>query len=175
MFASAHIREVKMKIAAFCLCYVLILTAPCVMAQQANTPNQSWDDLRQLPAGEKLQVQRKTGKKKVSGSLVSIFDTELIIQRKGKSESFSRDEVKNIWRVAPPSRKDEMIGALCLGAGLLFGVVVAMGIALDKPCGGDCADEEMGMVAALVGIPAAGFLAYRLLGKGKRTLIYSAP
>src|SRR5215475_8925440 len=37
----AHIREVKMKIAALCLCWFLILTAPSVMAQQTTTPNQS--------------------------------------------------------------------------------------------------------------------------------------
>ena len=41
-----------MKIVAFCLCWVLILTAPSVMAQQTVTPNPSWDVLRQLQAGE---------------------------------------------------------------------------------------------------------------------------
>jgi hypothetical protein len=49
-----------MKITAFCLCRLLILTARGVMAQQTTTPNQSsivpnqsWALLRQLQAGEK--------------------------------------------------------------------------------------------------------------------------
>ena len=98
-----------MKITAFCLFWLSIFTAPVVMAQQHTTtnqssiaPNQSWDLLRQLQAGEKIEVERKTGKKKVSGKFVSLSDTELVIVRKGKNESFSRDEVKNIWRVKPP-------------------------------------------------------------------------
>ena len=94
-----------MKIFAFCLCWILILTAPGVMAQQTAAPNQSWDLLRQLQAGEKLEVERKTVKKKLSGKFVSQSDTELVIERKGKNESISRDEVKNIWHVKPPSRK----------------------------------------------------------------------
>src|SRR2546422_1005852 len=123
----AHIQEVKMKIAAICLCWILILSAPGVMAQQTVAPNQSWDALRQLQGGEKLEVRRKTGKKKVSGKLVSLSDANLIMARKGKSESFSRDEVKNIWRVAPPSREKRALGSLCLGAGVMFGLVVAAG------------------------------------------------
>src|SRR5262245_9285227 len=99
--ASAISLEIHMKIVALCLCWALILTAPGVMAQQGAAPNQSWDVLRQLQGGEKLEVEKKTGKKKVSGRLVSLSDADLIIARKGKTESFSRDEVKNIWRVAP--------------------------------------------------------------------------
>jgi hypothetical protein len=93
-----------MKSFAFCLCWILILTAPGMMTQQTAAPNQSWDLLRQLQAGEKLEVERKTGKKKVSGKFVSLSDTELVIERKRKNVSFMRDEVKNTWRVTPPSR-----------------------------------------------------------------------
>lgn len=50
-----------MKIAAFCLCWLLVPTAPGAMAQQIKIPNQSWDVLRQLRAGEKLEVERKVG------------------------------------------------------------------------------------------------------------------
>jgi len=70
-----------MKIAAFCLCWALILTAPGVMAQQTTAPSQSWDVLRQLQGGEKLEVEKKTGKKKVSGKFVSLSDAELVIVR----------------------------------------------------------------------------------------------
>jgi hypothetical protein len=55
-----------MKNLAFCLCWVLICATPGVMAQQTATPNQSWDVLRQLRAGQKLKVDRK---KRSQGSL----------------------------------------------------------------------------------------------------------
>jgi len=169
-----------MRITAFCLCLLSIFVAPGVMAQQPATPtqsstvpNQSWDVLRQLQ-GEKIEVERKTGKKKISGRIISLYDSELIIARKGKAESFRRDEVKNIWRIAPPGRVKQALGYICIGAGFYFGLVVAVGIGL-RECDGSCVREGIGVVAALIGIPAAGFLADRALSKGKRALIYSAP
>ena len=98
-----------MKIVVFCLCWVLIGATPSVMAQQTVPPHQSWDVLRQLQVGEKIQVDRKTVKKKLSGKFLSLSDVELAIERKGKVESISRDEVKNIWRVKPPSRTKRAI------------------------------------------------------------------
>ena len=166
-----------MKIAAFCLCWALILTAPCVMAQQTAAPSQSWDVLRQLQGGEKLEVEKKTGKKKVSGKFVSLSEAELVIARKGNGESFSRDEVKNIWRVAPPGRAKQGLGDMCRGAGFASGfvaVIAAVGFGL-RECDGGCSDEGVGIVVALAGISVAGFLADRALSKGARTLIYSAP
>jgi hypothetical protein len=165
-----------MKIVALCLCWVLIFTAPGVMAQQTISPNQSWDALRQLLAGEKVEVERKTVKKKVSGKVVRLSDTELVIERKRKNENFTRDEVKNIWRVAPPSRRKKVIfGVIGGSVGAFFGVGLAVGLAFN-PCNGSCAGEETGAVAALIGLPAAGVFAGRALaGSGKRTLIYSAP
>jgi len=160
-----------MKIAANCLCWILILTAPGVMAQQTVAPNQSWDVLRQLQAGEKIEVERKTGKNKLSGKFVSMSDTELVIERKGKNESISRDEVKNIWRVKPPSRKKRAIlTAIGGGAGVFVGLITAVGILYSE--GG----SEAGALAALIGIPVGCALAgYAMAGSGKRTLIYSAP
>lgn len=164
-----------MKIVAFCLCCVLILTAPCVMAQQTITPNQSWDVLRQLQAREKLEVERKVGKKKISGKFVSLSDTELVIERKRKNESFSRDEVKNVWHVAPPSRKKRAIfTTIGGGVGLFLGFFAGLVIA-------DSVTDDIGEAyAALGGIVAGGALGgalagYALAGSGQRTLIYSAP
>ena len=160
-----------MRIVVFCLCWILILTAPGVMAQQASAPNQSWDLLRQLQAQDKLRVERKGVKKKVSGKLVSVSDTELIIERKGKNESFTRDEVKNIWRITPPSRKKRVIlTSIGIGAGVFFGLVSAVAIVFSE--GG----SEGAAIAALIGIPIGGAAGgYALAGNGKRTLIYSAP
>jgi hypothetical protein len=165
-----------MKIAAFCLFWVLICATPGVMAQQTAAPHQSWDVLRQLQAGEKIQVDRKTVKKKLSGKFVSLSDTELAIERKGKAESISRDEVKNIWRVKGPSRKKQVIFAAIGGtAGAFLGMVIAIGFALD-PCNGSCAGEATGAITAAIGLPVAGVFAGRALaGSRERTLIYSAP
>ena len=167
----AYIQGDKMKIVAFCLCWLLILTAPGVMAQQTAAPNQSWDVLRQLQAGEKIQVERKTDKNKLSGKFVSQSDTELVIERKRKNVSFGRDEVKNIWRVKPPSRKKRAIfTAIGGGAGYFLGFLAALEIVFSE--GG----SEAGAYAALFGISAGGALAgYAMAGSGKRTLIYSAP
>jgi hypothetical protein len=172
----AHIQEVKMKIAASCLCWILILTAPGVMAQQPTAPNQSWDVLRQLQAGEKIEVERKTDEKKLSGKFVSMSDTELVIERKRKNVSFGRDEVKNIWRVKPPSSKKRVIfAAIGGGAGFFAGALIGLGLAL-KPCRPNCGGEKAGEVALVVGLTAGGaLLGHAMAGSGKRTLIYSAP
>lgn len=165
-----------MKITAFCLCCFLILTAPGVMAQQPKAPNQSWDELRQLRAGEKIEVERKTASKKVSGNFASLSDVELVIKRKGKNESFGRDEVEYVWRVAPPGRRKQVIfGAIGGTLGILFGAPLALSLGF-KQCGGSCADEGVGIVALLIGLPVAGVLIGRkMAGNGKRALIYSAP
>src|SRR5262245_3307730 len=165
-----------MRIAIFCLCWILILTTPGVMAQQTATASQSWDVLRQLSVGEEIRVERKVGDKKVSGRMVSLSDTELVIERKRKTETFRRDEVKNIWRVAAPSRRKKAIfGAIGGGLGFFVGVPIAVSLGF-KQCGGSCVDEGIGAYAALIGLPVAGALAGRAMaGNGKRTLIYSAP
>ncbi len=160
-----------MKVAAFCLCWIVILTLHGVLAQQAGAPNQSWDALRQLQGGEKLEVEKKAGKKKVSGKFVSLSDSELVIVRKGKNESFSRDEVKNIWRVKPPgTMKRVMFDVIGGGLGYLCGFITAE--AVD--------DEKYIVVVALtMGAMMYGGFAlfdYLISKKGSnRILIYTAP
>ncbi len=164
-----------MKFIATCLCWVLILTSPGVLAQQTAPPNQSWDTLKQTLAAGRVMVEKKTGKK-FTGRFNSISDTELVIERKGKPETFSRDDVKTVWTVVPPSRtKQTVFGVAGLAGGLMAGVFIAVGLGF-KDCGGSCGDEGTGIVAALIGLPVAGVLAGRALaGQGKRTLVYSAP
>ena len=165
-----------MKITVICLCSLLILTAPGVMAQQPTVTNQPWDVLRQLQPGRKLEIESKTIKKKVSGKFVSLSDTELVIERKRKNVSFRRDEVKNIWRVTPPSRKKQVIlAAIGGGAGFFAGALIGLSLAL-KPCQPNCGDERAGEVAAVVGLSVGGVLLGRAAaGSGKRALLYSAP
>src|SRR5262245_3858717 len=167
-----------MKITAFCLFWLSIFTAPVVMAQQHTTtnqssiaPNQSWDLLRQLQAGEKIEVERKTVKKKVSGKFVSLSDAELVIARKGKNESFSRDEVKNIWRVKPPGLlKRAMLDVIGGGLGYLGGFITA-----------EAVDDEKYIVVVALAMGAMMYggivlFDYLISKKGsKRILIYTAP
>jgi len=155
----------------------LILTAPGVMAQQGAAPYQSWDALRQLQAGDKLRVERKAGKKR-SGKMVSLSDAELVIERKGKNQSFKRDEVRRVWQVDPPSRLQRVKSASATGSvRFLVGALIGIGIALGADdCSGRCDDEEAAAIAVMVGLSAAGLLVGALMpGDGKRTLIYSAP
>ncbi len=165
----------RSRIAAVCLCWIVIFLAPGAKAQQPGASTQSWDALRQTAAGEKLLVERKGGKR-VSGRAISISDTELLIERKGKTESFKREDVQKVWRVAPPSRAKQVIfGSLGAFGGLFAGLALAVPIALSD-CGGSCVGEGAAMISLVVGLPVAGALAGRALaGKGKRTLIYSAP
>ena len=169
-----------MKITAFCLCWLLILTAPGVMAQQTTTPNQSsiapkqsWDELRQMPVTGNLRVERKDGKK-FSGEIIRVTDTELEINRKGKLESFRRDEVKKVWLVVSPSNRTrfQTVGGI---SGFLAGIMIIAQLGF-KECGGDCGGEKAGIAAAFIGLPIIGLLVGRALaGKSKRTLVYSAP
>jgi hypothetical protein len=165
----------KSRLVVVWLCSILLLTSPEVLAQQAATSNQSWNVLQQTLSTGKVMVEKKNGRK-VTGELKSLSDTELVIERKGKPETFSRDEVKNVWTVAPPSRmKQTVFGAAGLAGGLFAGIFIAVGLGF-KDCGGSCADEGTGIVAALIGLPVAGVFAGRwLAGSGKRMLVYSAP
>ncbi len=157
------------------LCLITALSAINARAQSAKVTNQTWDVLRQLSAGQKLRVERKDGKK-FSGRLIASSDTELQIERKKRTESFNRDDVQKVWQVGKPSRAKQVIfAAIGGGAGFLAGYAIGIGLAF-KDCGGNCLDEGVGIIAAIVGLPMAGAAAgWALAGGGKRTLIYSAP
>lgn len=164
----------RVKTISILLCWVLILTSPGVLAQQTATANQSWDVLQQTLSAGKVMIEKKTGKK-VTGELNGITDTELVIERKNKLETFKRDEVKNIWTVGPPSRtKQKIFGGLGFAGGLLGGAMIAVALGF-KQCGDSCTEEGIGIVAALVGLPIAGLFLGASTVKGKRTLVYSAP
>lgn len=156
------------------LCLALALSTTNALAQGAAQVNQSWDVLRQLPGVQTLQVERRDGKKS-NGQIVSCSDTELVIERKGKLETFTRNDVKKVWTVAPANRTQKAIFG---GIGLLGGVMAGAAIAISlgfKQCGGSCVDEGAGALAAVIGLPTAGVIGGRALARGKRTLIYSAP
>jgi hypothetical protein len=159
-----------MKLVAFCMCCVLILIAPGVMAQQPTDPIHSWDVMSQFQRGEKIEVQRKIGRRVYTGEIVSLSDTELEIDSNGKLLNFSRDEVRRVWYFPPPSRSKRIFDAMLVGAGLfLLAFVVAA--AASSECS-ECVEEVVG---ASVGVGAgAGLIAY-LKPSRKHRLIYIAP
>jgi hypothetical protein len=173
--APCQFKEVNMKIAAYCLCWIVILTTPGVRAQQVAAVYQSWEEMSQTLTQGKLQIVRADGKK-VTGKLISLSDTELVIDRKGKPQGFMRDDVKRVWLVDGPGRlKRGIFMGVGGGVGFLAGAMIAIGLGF-KQCGGSCANEKAGIAGALIGLPVAGVLAGKALaGKGKRILIYSAP
>lgn len=153
----------------------LALPPANALAQGAEHVNQSWDVLRQLLVEEDLQIETRDDRKS-SGRFISYSDTQLLLRRGNKTESFNRNDVEKVWSVAPPSRTKRAIFA---GLGALGGFIAGLTIAVSlgfKDCDGSCASEKTGIVAALIGLPAAGLIGGRALaGRGKRTLIYSAP
>lgn len=156
------------------LCLAMTLTSLPVLGQGTTPANQSWDVLRQLPGAQTLQVEKRNGKKS-SGQIISCSDTELVIERKGKPETFSRNDVKKVWVIAPASRQKKAIfGGIGAGVGIVVGVPLGVSLGF-KRCGGNCADEGAAALALLIGLPVAGAFAGRALATGKRTLIYSAP
>ncbi|MGH9841311.1 MAG: hypothetical protein ACREEM_21365 [Blastocatellia bacterium] len=169
----------KRSFIALCLCWSLVLSVTRVIAQDANATtmggSQDWEVVRQLLTGEKVQIEKKDGKK-LTGVKAGATDVELYIERKGKTVDLKREEVRRVWRVAPPSRKKQwLFGGIGAGVGLAAGLGIATGLAL-KQCGGSCTGEGVGIVAAIVGLPAGGAVAgVTLAGDGKRTLLYTAP
>ena len=160
-----------MKVVAFCLCWIVILTLPGVRAQQAGAPTQSWDVLRQTTVTGNLRVERKDGKK-FSGEIIRVTNTELEINRKGKLESFRRDEVKNIWRVKRPGfGKRVLFGAMGGGLALLSvaGAVRSFNVSEKY--------VYVVLLITLAAIPIGAFMVDYLVSRKmtKRILIYSAP
>jgi hypothetical protein len=115
-------------------------------------------------------VQRKIGRRVFTGEIVSFSDTELEIDNDGKILSFSRDEVRRVWYLPPPSRANRIFDAILLGTGLFF-LTLVIGAGVNSECG-DCVAEVIG-VSAGVGA-AAGLLSY-FKPIRKHKLIYIAP
>lgn len=72
-------------------------------------------------------------------------------------------------------KSDRDLAGWGASGGLIAGlaIVVLLGF---KDCAGSCTSKKTGIIAALIGLSAGGLIGGRALaGKGKRTLIYSAP
>lgn len=165
----------KTQLAAILLfCPVLLLLAAPAHAQQTSPANTDWDALRAVPIGQKLRVETKAGKR-TKRRLVAFSNTEITLAHRKRVETIKREQVRTVWRVDPPKRAKRVIfTSVGAGAGLIAGL--ALGVSLGfKDCGGNCADEGAGILAAIIGLPVGGALAGRALAGHRYRLLYTAP
>lgn len=163
----------KSILALFGCCLLTLISVRGALAQGTNTPPQTWDAVQQTPAGEKLSVQTRDGKK-VLGDMVSASDTTLWLEERQQPRALQRADIQKVWRVAPPSRsKQKFYSGIGTGVGLFAGLALAIS-QTEVQCG-DCTGTKVGIVAAIIGFPVGGAIIGRALARGKRILIYYAP
>src|SRR5262249_16882735 len=115
---------------------------------------------------------RKVDGNRPTGKMISLSDTELVIERKGKTVSFNRDEVKKVWRIVPPSRSKKLRSAQA-GAGIgLFPGLIAV-LAIEEEQWGGC--KNAAALAAFAGVIVGCALIGYFAARSNRALIYSAP
>ena len=146
----------------------LLLLALCVAPAWAQKPEESWDNLGQLQAGQKVEVIDQN-LKTIHGTFVS-FSEERISLRQGKREVFI--ERGNVLRVGALSSSRRLRNALIgAGVGLGLGVVGGTGV-LVAAGGSDSPGVVLGPAAAVgMGVGAAGGYfsgGYRTIYRGKR-------
>ena len=148
------------------------LLAPVTLVGQVATND--WSRVTSVPAGNKLSVKLKTGKK-IDGTFSSATDTSLTLLVKNTSTEIKRDDVSRIQQVSGTSAtKSTLIG---LGAGAGAGALLgAVGEATDDD--NSFADLNGAAVAAGLTVlgAAAGAITGFVIGKTrkKRVLLYEA-
>jgi hypothetical protein len=102
---------------------ICVLGVPCASLAQSNSA--SWDNLKALQAGEKIQVaQIKLNT--VSGPFVSVSDAAISVEVEGGPQTIQRQEVRSVRLARHGHRlRNSLIGG---------GVGAGMGAATDKLC-----------------------------------------
>src|SRR6185436_12326757 len=76
----------------------------------AQAASGDWATVRAVPAGEKLAVELKSGKRE-NGKVIRTSDTGLTLQNGKKEKEIPRDDVRRVHRVAGKSAgKSTLIG-----------------------------------------------------------------
>ena len=152
---------------ALALMLILETAGPLAFAQQ---PRGDWTAVQSLPADQHISIGLKTGRH-VRGEFLSATNNEVTITRKGKGESFAKDEIGQIESL---ERKAEKGKYAAIGAGIGTGAGAGIGVAKASSASDD------GGIYTVVGVAmGAGFgaLGGFLWGQAKRkhVLIYQAP
>lgn len=101
-------------------CLLSSIMSPAVIAQQPAVND--WNAVQSLSSDQEILITLKTGNE-VKGKFLDAGASELSITRKGKHESFARDDIAQIHRVKGKAKKGlfALMGA-GIGAGAGFGI-----------------------------------------------------
>jgi len=128
------------------LLLMCILAAPCSSFAQSSTA--SWESLKAIPAGEKIQV-REMNSKKISGTLVSVSDAAISLQGQSGAQTIQMHDVRSVKLMKHAHRlRNSLIGA---GVGAGLGAAIGAGTSTNNnPCIGYCGKAiPVGFGAAL--------------------------
>ena len=153
---------------------LLALLANTSIAQTVSGSAREWEAVKAMAPGESLRVRLKDGKK-VEGTVRSVSDTLLVLDRGTTANDLNRDTIAKVHRIVRRSKGRSIGKSTALGAGIGFGVGAGVGIA-----GGTYEDlETAGLVGFLGGFGAMigagiGALVGAIYVKPGRVLIYEA-
>jgi hypothetical protein len=147
----------------------LVVMAVLAMPATAGVDLTSWDNIRQLAAGEQIEIVRKQAEA-VKGEFVLLTNEAVTVRTRGGEVTTTRAEVIEVRR-ARVGRKATWIGVgVGGGAGALIGV--AAGEALANESGGDFRNLKPIIAGACA---AVGALVGSLVGSGignRRAVVY---
>lgn len=148
------------------LALVLALLTPAFARAQSAIG--SWDNLKQLHPGQKIEVV-DLHLKKSKGKFVSLTDEAISLRNKKQQQSITRAEVMRVSVRDASHRKREMV----LGAAIAGGAALAIGLLANAPArneGTGCDGCVAGFAAAAAGGGAAlgATCGYRTIYRAKK-------
>ena len=153
---------------------VLLVNANLAIAQSVSDSPREWEAVKAIAPGEKLIVRLKDGRK-VEGTVRSVSDTLLALNRGTSTNDLNRDSISKVYRMVRRSAARSIGKSAAMGAGIGFGIGAGVGIA-----GGTYEDLEtaelvgfLGGFGALIGA-GIGSLVGAIYVKPRRVLIYEA-
>ncbi len=164
----------KYKIVSAGLIVVFLIVpfgTPTALAQQISQPRfGTWDAVKGIPYGEKVEIKLKGGKM-VKGEVASVSDTAIIVGSGSKSVTTTRDDVNRLSRIIKKSsRKPVLVGAL-VGAGILGG-----GTAI-AAAGSSNSGDDAAVFTVLMGWAGAGvgaLVGSIFMNKKRSVLVYES-
>jgi hypothetical protein len=149
------------------LTLILLMTPSHGLAQAASG---DWATVRAVPAGTKLTVELKSGKRE-NGKVIRTSDTGVTLQNGKQEKEIPLDDVRRVHRVAGSSAgKSTLIGT---GAGAAGGATIGAVSGCDRGCWFDKGDLAAAGAVVGAGFGALGGFLFGKL-KSKRALIYEA-
>lgn len=136
-----------------------------LLGQTVSPPN-SWENVKAIPRGERVEVKLKTGKDS-RGTVDSISDSDILILSNGKVTTIARSEVRRLYRVVKKGNKNAV----------LLGAVVGGGIGAGGTAASAATNDGQGLSTGAALLPVVGALTGALIGfafrrKATRTLVF---